>query len=162
MIWERVREENEDDDTEIVETFILTFHNGDFDAEFNDALSFDRDTPLFDRPTQTSYIKPDNWRERNQIGLEKVKERLQNLVDSLCPVHDQSLQLKLLYHGYGHQLVDDEHQLVDNEHPIVWHEPILDDYWDRIEKGARRLLDSVTEICIGIENVEIRKSAFLH
>jgi hypothetical protein len=61
-------EESEADDTEIVETFILTFHNGDFDAEFDDALRFDRDTPLLDRPTQTSYIKPNNWRERNQSG----------------------------------------------------------------------------------------------
>jgi hypothetical protein len=68
----------------------------------------------------------------------------------LCPVHDESLQLKLFHNSYGHQLVDDEH-------PIVWHEPILDDYWDRIEIGARRLLDSVTEICIGIENVEMKK-----
>jgi hypothetical protein len=30
------------------------------------------------RPMQAFYNKPDNWRERNQIGLEKVKKQLQN------------------------------------------------------------------------------------
>jgi hypothetical protein len=68
--------EVEDED---VEPFLRTFHNGDYDAEFDNALCFDRveSLALPNQPTQASYNKPDNWRERNRIGLEKVKEQLQ-------------------------------------------------------------------------------------
>ena len=71
-----------DDDVvdEIVEQFTRTFHNGDYDQEFDDALSSDRAVPLTTRPTQASYYKPDNWRGRNRIGLEKVKEQLQEYI----------------------------------------------------------------------------------
>jgi hypothetical protein len=70
-------EETSDDETidihiedEILEKFICTFHNGDYDAEIDDKLSSDR-SPWHGpaRPTQASYNKPDNWRERNRIGL---------------------------------------------------------------------------------------------
>ncbi len=75
-------EESDDDDgveDEIfLEKFICTFHNGDYDAEIEDKLSLDR-SPWHGpaRPTQASYNKPDNWRERNRIGLEEVKRQLQ-------------------------------------------------------------------------------------
>jgi hypothetical protein len=62
---------------DVVEKFIRTFSNGDYDDEFDDKLNNDRGVTLPDRLTQASYNKPDNWRERNRIGLEKVKERLQ-------------------------------------------------------------------------------------
>jgi hypothetical protein len=61
---------------EIVEQFIRTFSIGDFDIDFDNALCLDRSAippPLF---TQASYEKPNNWIERNRIGLEKVKEQL--------------------------------------------------------------------------------------
>jgi hypothetical protein len=68
---------NDDEiDNKIVETFILSFHNGDYDVEFDDALSYDRGVTSMVRPTQTFYNKPENWRERNRIGLEKVKREL--------------------------------------------------------------------------------------
>jgi hypothetical protein len=60
-----------------METFIRTFHNGDYDAEFDDVLSIDRGVIPLVWSTQASYNKPDNWRERNRIGLEKVKEQLE-------------------------------------------------------------------------------------
>jgi hypothetical protein len=74
-------EDDVDDDDEEkmknMETFIRTFHNGNYDIEFEAALSIDRGVTLLVRPTQASYNKPDNWVERNRVGLEKVKEQLQ-------------------------------------------------------------------------------------
>ena len=68
------------DDEDIIssiETFIRTFHNGDYNKELDDKLIHDRSVIPLARHTQTSYNKPDNWVERNQIGLEKVKEQLE-------------------------------------------------------------------------------------
>jgi hypothetical protein len=48
----------------------------------------------------------------------------------------------------------------NNEEPIVWHEPILDEYWEQIEEeiARKKQLGIVTEIqSITIENVEIKK-----
>ena len=59
---------------------------------------------------------------------------------SLCLLHDVSDQ-----------------QLVDNKEPIVWHEPILDEYWGRLEAeiDRRKQLGIVTEIeSIFTENEE--------
>jgi hypothetical protein len=151
-IIESEEEEKEEINYETVHKFIRTFRNGDFDAEFDDALSSDRSAVVPDsRPTQASYNKPDNWRERNRIGLEGVKESLQNCIDSMS--HGKSLSLCLLHN------VSDQ-QLVDNEEPIVWHEPILDEYWGRLEAEIDRVrqLGIVTEIeSIFTENVEIKK-----
>ena len=100
------------------------------------------------RPTLTFYNKPENWRERNRIGLEKVKRELQSCIRKVT--NQQSFQLKLTHNGYGHQLMD-------NEEPIDWHEPILDDCW-AVLNGQMRLTDSVTDICgFNIENVEMKK-----
>ena len=75
---EEEEEEEESNDDEIVEKFIRTFHTGDFDAEFDDALSSDRTLmpPALSsaRTTQASYIKPENWVERNRTGLEKESD----------------------------------------------------------------------------------------
>jgi hypothetical protein len=72
---------NDDDDEETIEDkvtdkFILTFTNGNYDTEFDNELSTDRGIIVSARPTQVSYNKPDDWRERNRIGLERVKEQL--------------------------------------------------------------------------------------
>jgi hypothetical protein len=70
---------------EIVEKFVRNFSNGDYDTEFNDALICpDRSVPLPApaRPTQASYNKPDDWVERNRIGLTKLKRQLQTCIDS--------------------------------------------------------------------------------
>jgi hypothetical protein len=69
---------------ENVEPFTHCFQN-DMDAEFDDALCFDRieSATFLVRPTQASYSKPDNWIERNRIGLEQVKIQLQNYIDSV-------------------------------------------------------------------------------
>ena len=78
---ESEEEEEEEVHDESVHKFIRTFHNGDYDQEFDDALSSDRAVPLpTTRPTQALYYKPDNWRGRNRIGLEKVKEQLQEYI----------------------------------------------------------------------------------
>jgi hypothetical protein len=134
-----------------VEKFIRTFHKGYYDAEFDDALKLDQNViPRFS-PTQESYNKPDNWIERNRIGLERVKEQLQNFIDLVS--HEQSVDLMLTHNIY-------EGQLIDNEEPIVWHEPILDHNWDVLEAeiDQMRLLDRVTDICgIQITNVEMKK-----
>ena len=147
-------EDNDDDEVEdeIVDKFIRTFHNGDYDQEFDDALSSDRSAVVPNtRPTQASYNKLDNWVERNRIGLEKVKEQLQDCINNVTRYN--SFNLELRHNSYGHQLMD-------NEEPIVWHEPILDEYWDQLETEIDRVrqLGMVTKIDgIHIENVEIKK-----
>jgi hypothetical protein len=56
--------ENDDDEEEevhdgSVHKFIRTFHNGDYDQEFDDALSSDRSAVVPNtRPTQASLISP--------------------------------------------------------------------------------------------------------
>jgi hypothetical protein len=144
-------EEEEEVHDEIVNKFIGTFHNGDYDQEFDDALSSDRSVPSTTHPTQASYNKPGDWKERNQIGLERLKEQLQNLTDLVS--HDQSFQLRLTHNMPWNQLVD-------NEEPIVWHEPILDRNWDVLEAeiDRMRLLDRVADIKqIQIVNIEMKK-----
>jgi hypothetical protein len=50
---------------------------------------------------------------------------------------------------------------MDNEEPIVWHEPILDEYWNQLETeiDRRKQLDNVTTDIerIQIENVEMKE-----
>ena len=82
-------------------------------------MSSDRDVPL--PTTRASYNKPDNWRERNRIGLEKVKEQLQECINSVMYNESGRVYLRLEHNSY-------QGQLMDNEEPIVWHEPILDEY----------------------------------
>jgi hypothetical protein len=72
-----------------MEKFIRTFHNGDYDAEFDDVLCYDRGVIQLVRSTQASYNKPDNWVERNRIGLEKVKRQLKTCIESVS--RDQNL-----------------------------------------------------------------------
>jgi hypothetical protein len=140
------------EDENNVEEFLRTFHNGEYDAEFYNALSLDRAVPLSNtRPTQASYNKPDNWIERNRIGLKKIKGQLQNYIHSVS--HEQSFDLMLTHNIY-------EGELMDNEEPIVWHEPILDRYWDLLETKIDRMrqLDRVPDISgIQITNVEMKK-----
>ena len=134
-----------------VEKFIRTFHKGYYDAEFDNALRLDRNVIPPARPTQASYNKPDNWIERNRIGLEKVKRQLQNLVGSvtLC----ENFRLILRQNSQRDQLVDTEEQ-------IVWHEPVLQDILDQLktEIDRRKQLGIVTKIDdIDIENIEMTK-----
>ena len=151
---EEESDDDEDDDSgsveevkdETVEKFIRTFHNGDFDTEFDDALSVERGVTFRStaRPG-ASYNKPDNWQERNRIGLEKVEEQLQGLFNEVS--QDKHFILHLI-HGQ------------DDEEPIVWHEPILDRYWDKVEGkiNRRRQLGRVTKIRdMCIRNVEMTK-----
>ena len=78
---------------EIVEKFIRTFYIGNYDIEFDNALSYDRGVILPARPTQALYNKPDNWIERNRIGLEKMEGRLQSCIESVS--HSQTFNLCL-------------------------------------------------------------------
>jgi hypothetical protein len=148
---EDVGSDYEEIDDEIVEKFILTFHKGNYDAEFDDALILNRSETLPNEPTQASYIKPDNWVERNRIGLEKTREQLQSCIESV--LLGNTFELNLTHNTDYHDT------LMDNEEPIVWHEPILDEYWGRFEEeiDARRQVD-IVDICdINIENVEMKK-----
>jgi hypothetical protein len=143
-------EESDDDDDEErmknMEIFIRTFHNGNYDTEFEAALSIDRGVTLPVRPTQMSYNKPDNWRERNRIGLEKMKGCLQTPFIINNASHYKSVNLTLVHNGR-----------LDNEELVVWHEPILDEYWNQLEAKIKQL-GIVTDIGdIQIENVEITK-----
>jgi hypothetical protein len=140
-------DEEEEVHDEIAHNFISTFYKGDYDVEFDEALDLDRDITLPARSTQASYIKPDNWVERNQIGLEKVKEQLQGLFNKLS--QDKRCWICLIHNDYG-----------DDEEPIVWHESILDEYWDQLEATIDRMrqLDRVADITrIQIMNVEMKK-----
>jgi hypothetical protein len=116
-----------------VEQFTSTFHNGDYDQEFDNALNSDRNVTLPNQPTQASYNKPVDWRERNRIGLESVRGQLQECIDSLAHDLSDRVYLQLRRNGrWGQQL------LMDNEEPIVWHEPILDENWNNLDAEIDR------------------------
>jgi hypothetical protein len=146
----------EEEDNKMAHNFIRTFHNGDYDKEIDDKLSYDRGLVLPNtQPTQASFNKPDNWIDRNRIGLEKVKEQLKELRIDSNTDQTSKIRLYLIYNEYWHQLVE-------NEEPIVWHEPILDRYWDVLEAeiDSRRQQEIVTDIRgIHIENVEMKKES---
>jgi hypothetical protein len=167
--WEEEEDSDNDDDDdnddsisddeviedEIVEKFIRTFSIGDYDIEFASALSYDRSVVQPARPKQASYNKPDNWRERNRLGLERVKGRLQTCINLVS----RGKRFKLyLAHNNGW-----DYEIEDNEEPIVWHEAILDEYWDQLEEkiDERKQLGIVTKKkryrTIHIENVEMSK-----
>jgi hypothetical protein len=55
----------------------------------------------------------------------------------------------LKHNDYGHQLTD-------NEQPIVWHEPILDEYWEQLDAIIQLGLVAKVE-GIDIVNVEMKK-----
>jgi Ran GTPase-activating protein (RanGAP) involved in mRNA processing and transport len=140
-------EEEEEEDNKMAHNFIRTFSNGNYDAEFDNALSLDRSVLPPARPTQASYNKPDNWIERNRIGLEKVKRQLQTCIDSVT--RGNSFDLMLTHNIYVGQLMD-------NEEPVVWNEPFLDEHWDQLEHALSGD-ELVTNICnIKIENVELK------
>jgi hypothetical protein len=120
-------------DNEIVDKFIRTFHSGNYDVEFDGALKSVIIEPV--RPTQTSYTKPDNWREMNRIGIEWVKGQLQTCISSVINHHIVNLDLNNM----------------DNEIPIVWHEPILDEYWDQLEAE----IDQVNPLDSAIKDIQL-------
>ena len=119
---------------EIVDKFIRNFHNGNYDVELDDKLSSDRGTIIAAYSTQASYDNDDNWQERNEIGLEFIMEtRMPYWIDEL---------------GWGGCLCLQHEPNNNNEEPIVWHEPILDEYWEQIEEeiARKKQLGIVTEI----------------
>jgi hypothetical protein len=141
---------------EIVEKFLRTFHRGDYDAEFdNELCSTDRAEAvnLRSHPTQASYNKPDNWIHRNGTGLEKVLGQLQNFID--MKMHGIDFCFNLCHKT--------NQRLRNNEESIVWHEPILQKYWGRLEEAKIRNQENEdfnTKILqIIIENVEMKKES---
>ena len=149
---------NDDEDSsgsDDEEQFTRTFHNGDYDQEFDNALSSDRAEPLPSTlPTQASYNKPDNWRERNRIGLTNLKRQLQSWIDSVTPDLSGSFDLRLGT-NINLRLIRGQQLLRDNEEPIVWHEPVLDEYWNKLE--AKICLRASKIKRMYIENVEMKK-----
>ena len=143
-------EEEEESNDDEVETFIRSFHTGDYDQEFDDTLSSNRSVTWLvpARPTQASYNKPNNWKHINQQGLAKLKRQLQNCIR--LAYLEESFNLDLTHNSY-------QDQLMDNEEPIVWHEPILDEYWHRIEEAIDRKKHATDISGIHIQNVEMKK-----
>jgi len=146
---------NENDiDLDNVEKFIRNVYNDGYDIDFDIALCFDRNVTLPGRPNQALYNKPENWRQRNRIGLEKVKRQLLTCIDSMT--HNAHFNLDL-----NHISIGQNQQFMNNEEPIVWHEPIVDRYWDVLEAEIDRMkqLDNVTTDIrkIQIMNVEMKK-----
>ena len=132
---------------------ICTLHNDDCDVEFDNALTSDCSVTSAARSTQASYNKPDNWVERNSIGIEKVKRALLTCIDSM----KNNARFKL---DLNHISIGRDQRLMNNEEPIVWHEPILDRYWDVLEAEIDRMrqLDRVADVKqIQIMNIEMKK-----
>jgi hypothetical protein len=78
--------------------------------EFDNALSLDSSVIPSTRPTQASYNKPDNWRERNRIGLEQLRDLV--ILSSTNYINtDKRFVLELRHNSIGHQL------MMDNEEP---------------------------------------------
>jgi hypothetical protein len=140
-------DEDDDDEEKMknMEIFIRTFHNGNYDIEFEAALSLDRSGIEPDMHTQALYNKPDNWRERNRIGLEKVKERLHTPF-IYTHMNKRKFNLNLVHNGR-----------LNNEEPVVWHEPILDAYWNQLEASIKQQEIVTDMLDIQIVNVEITK-----
>jgi hypothetical protein len=137
------------EDVKKMERFARTFNNGDYDQDLDDELSLKESGSLSHiRATQALYNKPNDWVERNRIGLEGMKRQLQSCIDSVLQV--TGLELRLSHNGS----VD---QLIDNEEPIVWHEPVLDEYWNRFEKMGESGLLTTDIHTIYISNVEMKK-----
>jgi hypothetical protein len=128
---EDIGSDDDEIDIENVETFILTFSTGDYDDEFDNILNADRSDIVPDRPTQASYNKPYNWKQRNRIGVERVKDQLQNYINSVSRGTFSNIDLR-------HNSRFDVHELIDNEEPIVWHEPVLDEYWNHFSAAIDR------------------------
>jgi hypothetical protein len=132
-----------------VEKFIRTFYNGNYDSKFDDKLNNDQGVTIArPRPTQASYNKPDNWRERNRTGLTNLKRQLQTCIDSMK--NDTSFNLDLNYFPIW----------INNEEPILWHEPIVDRYWDVLEEeiDRRKQKEIVTDIKhLQIMNIEMKE-----
>jgi hypothetical protein len=140
-------------DIENVKKIICTLHNDDCDVEFDNALTSDCSVTSAARSTQASYNKPDNWVERNSIGIEKVKRALLTCIDSM----KNNARFKL---DLNHISIGRDQRLMNNEEPIVWHEPILDRYWDVLEAEIDRMrqLDRVANVKqIQIMNIEMKK-----
>ena len=138
-------DDDDDDDEETMknmEIFIRTFHNGDYDKVFVNSLNLDRNKILPDYPSQASYNKPDDWVGRNRIGLERVKAQLQTCIDSVP--HDTIVRHNIRWE-----------RLMENEEPIVWHEPILDRYWDQLEKADWRRQPKMTATYTKFGAIEI-------
>ena len=72
-----------------------------------------------------------------------VKSLLQTCIDSVS--HDTSFNLELEHDNYHDR----------DEEPIVWHEPILDEYWDQLDAKMDGLLATDVQ-GISITNVEIK------
>ena len=144
--------ENDDEEDEVhdesVHKFIRTFHTGDYDKRFNDALSLDRSVIPPVRPTQASYNKPDNWSQINRLGLMTLQEQLRTCIDNVT--HDNSFNLEL---RHNRQNNDEAHI------PIVWHEPfsVVNDYWDELEEAIDRKKHATDIRGIYIQNVEMKK-----
>jgi hypothetical protein len=138
---------------EIVDEFILTFSNGGYDAEFNEALDLDRieSVPLPNQPTQVSYNKPDNWVERNQTGLTKVRKQLLTYIDKV-----------LLGTRFKLELTPNDDWYPPNEESIVWHEPILDRYWDVLEAEIDRRKQWVESQILVATNYKCRNDKEVH
>ena len=63
--WGHVVVGREEVEEEIVDKFVLTFSNGDYDDEFDHSLSLNNSLTFPARPSQALYNKPDNWVERS-------------------------------------------------------------------------------------------------
>jgi hypothetical protein len=134
------------------EIFIRNFHRGDSDLEFDNALSFVRSesvptvrTQHNSPPSQASYNKPENWKERNRRGLMTMVAKMQGIIDT-C-----SVCINMVYNYY----------MVDDFEPIVWHEPILAECWSQlkatIDRKKQQLGIFIDINRINIENVELKK-----
>jgi len=72
------------------------FHNGDYDAVFDNALIFDRSVVTMPScPRHGAYNKPDNWVERNRIELEKVKGQLQECIEYVTVIQVSNWMIKV-------------------------------------------------------------------
>jgi hypothetical protein len=137
-------ESEEEEDNKMAHNFIRTFSNGDYDIEFDNALSLDRNVIPLARATQASYNKPNNWSQINRFGLNNLQDQLQTCINSVTRSSSFKLELR-----HNHQ--------EDWEMPIVWHDPcsIVNDYWDKLKKAIDRKKHATDIRDIHFENVEM-------
>ena len=127
--------------------FMLTLSKGHYDDQIGDALEVDYVHKITTHHSDIDrYNKPTNWMERNAVGLENLKERLQHYNLRFAEGR-QSFKLKLV-HNYESRI----------EEAVVWHDPSIDPYWEQLTTAFSNPENGNIRIgSFRIENVEMRK-----
>ena len=145
-------DDDDDDDSEgltleEMRKFICTFTRGNYEDKIENALGRGADRLLSTTANAVIglYNKPADWMERNAVGLENLKEQLQQCI-------------RMAEDGKSFSIVLEQMQRYQSDAPVVWHDPSINPYWEKLTTACRnRTRESLRIDDISIVNVEMRK-----